>query len=139
MSRGADHCLLRTGTPGDRLVACYRGILPAISILGSPALNELVPIIHSELPGLAAACLRRERRDHTLQPTALVHEAYLRLVDQTQMQCENRAQLFAIAANLMHQILVDHARRHLAAKRGGEAADVAQQGALIKAPRSGDT
>jgi RNA polymerase sigma factor (TIGR02999 family) len=98
------------------------------------ALNELVPIIHGELRGLAAACLRQERRDHTLQPTALVHEAYLRLVDQTHVQCQNRAQFFAIAANLMRQILVDHARRHLAAKRGGgnkapieEAADVAQR------------
>src|SRR5260370_10487411 len=83
------------------------------------ALNELVPIIHGDLRALAAACLRRERRDHTLQQTALVHEAYLRLVDQTQVQCQNRAQFFAIAANLMRQILVDHARRHLAAKRGG--------------------
>jgi RNA polymerase sigma factor (TIGR02999 family) len=98
------------------------------------ALNELVPLIHRELRGLATACLRRERRDHTLQPTALVHEAYLRLVDQTQVQCQNRAQFFAIAANLMRQILVDHARHHLAAKRGGgnkasieEAAEVAQR------------
>lgn len=82
------------------------------------ALNELVPIIHGELRRLAAASLRRERRDHTLQPTALLHEAYLRLVDQTQVQCQNRAQFFAIAANLMRQILVDHARRHRAAKRG---------------------
>jgi RNA polymerase sigma factor (TIGR02999 family) len=98
------------------------------------ALNELVPIIHGELRRLAAACLRRERRDHTLQPTALVHESYLRLVDQTQVECRNRAQFFAIAANLMRQILVDHARHHRAAKRGGgnkvaleEAAGVAQQ------------
>jgi RNA polymerase sigma factor (TIGR02999 family) len=98
------------------------------------ALNELVPIIQSELRALAAACLRRERRDHTLQPTALVHEAYLRLVDQSQVQCQNRAQFFAIAANLIRQILVDHARHHRAAKRGGgnkvaidEAAGVAQR------------
>jgi RNA polymerase sigma factor (TIGR02999 family) len=84
------------------------------------ALNELVPIIHRELRGLATACLRRERGNHTLQPTALVQEAYLRLVDQTQVQCQNRAQFFGIAANLMRQILVDHARQHLAAKRGGE-------------------
>ena len=83
------------------------------------ALNELVPIVQKELRRLAAAYLRRERRDHTLQPTALVHEAYLRLVDQTQVQCRNRAQFFSIAANLMRQILVDHARQHLAAKRGG--------------------
>ena len=83
------------------------------------ALNELVPIVQKELRGLAAAYLRRERRGHTLQPTALVHEAYLRLVDQTKVQCRNRAHFFAIAANLMRQILVDYARQHFAAKRGG--------------------
>src|SRR5437588_3882725 len=99
------------------------------------ALNELVPFIYSELRGLAAAYLRHERRDHTLQPTALVHQAYLSLVDQTHVQCHNRAQFFAIAANLMRHILVDHVRRHRAAKRGGgnkvgleEAAGVVQQG-----------
>ena len=83
------------------------------------ALNELVPIIHDELRALAAAFLRRERPGHTLQPTALVHEAYLRLVDQSNVECRNRTQFFGIAANLMRQILVDHARRRLAAKRGG--------------------
>ena len=83
------------------------------------ALNELVPIIHDELRALAAAFLRRERPGHTLQPTALVHEAYLRLVDQSNVECRNRTQFFGIAANLMRQILVDHARRRLAVKRGG--------------------
>jgi len=83
------------------------------------ALSELVPFVYRELRSLAAAYLRRERRDHTLQPTGLVHEAYLRLVDQTQVQSHNRAQFFAIAANLMRQILVNHARHHRAAKRGG--------------------
>src|SRR5260370_27168128 len=83
------------------------------------ALNLLMPLIHQELRRRAAACLRRERCDHTLQPTALVHEAYLRMVDQSKVQCHSRAQFFAIAANLMRQILVDHARNHRAAKRGG--------------------
>jgi RNA polymerase sigma factor (TIGR02999 family) len=83
------------------------------------ALNELVPLVYRELRRLAAAYLRRERRDHTLQPTALVHEAYLRLVDQARVDCHTRAQFFGIAANLMRQILVNHAKRHRAAKRGG--------------------
>jgi RNA polymerase sigma factor (TIGR02999 family) len=83
------------------------------------ALGELVPFVYRELRGLAAAYIRRERRGYTLQPTALVHEAYLRLVDQTQVQSPNRAQFFAIAANLMRQILVNHAKHHRAAKRGG--------------------
>ena len=83
------------------------------------ALGELVPFVYRELRGLAAAYIRRERPDHTLQPTALVHEAYLRMVDQTQVQSDSRAQFFAIAANLMRQILVNHAKHHRAAKRGG--------------------
>ena len=98
------------------------------------ALGKLVPFVYRELRGLAAAYIRRERRDHTLQPTALVHEAYLRLVDQTHVENPSRAQFFAIAANLMRQILIHHAKRHRAAKRGGgnkvaldEAAGVIQQ------------
>jgi RNA polymerase sigma factor (TIGR02999 family) len=83
------------------------------------ALNEIVPLVYRELRRLAAAYLRRERHDHTLQPTALVHEAYLRLVDQDRVDCHTRAQFFGIAANLMRQILVNHAKRRQAAKRGG--------------------
>ena len=83
------------------------------------ALSALVPFVYRELRGLAAADHRRERRDHTLQATGLVHEAYLRLVDQTQVESRNRAPFFAIAANLMRQILVNHAKHHRAAKRGG--------------------
>jgi RNA polymerase sigma factor (TIGR02999 family) len=83
------------------------------------ALNQLVPLVYRELRRLAAAYLRRERREHTLQPTALVHEAYLRLADQTRVDCRSRAQFFGIAANLMRQILVNHARRHQATKRSG--------------------
>jgi RNA polymerase sigma factor (TIGR02999 family) len=82
------------------------------------ALGELLPFVYRELHGLAAVYIRRERPDHTLQPTALIHEAYLRMVDQTHVRSETRAQFFAIAANLMRQILVNHAERHRAAKRG---------------------
>src|SRR5437764_14027856 len=73
-------------------------------------LDELLSLIYRELRGLAANYLRRERPDHTLQPTALVHEAYLRLVDQTQVNWQNRAHFFGVAAQMMRRILVDHAR-----------------------------
>jgi len=84
-------------------------------------LEELMPLVYDELRRLAAHYLRHERPDHTLQPTALVHEAYLRLVDQTQVRWQNRAHFFGIAANLMRQILVNHALSHRASKRGGTA------------------
>jgi len=97
------------------------------------ALEQLLPAIHEELRRLARRALGRERADHTLQPTALVNELYLRLVDQRRASWQNRAQFFAISAQLMRRVLVDHARAHLASKRGGtscarvslsEAADV---------------
>lgn len=81
------------------------------------SLDQLMPLVYAELRSIADSYLRRERSDHTLQPTSLVHEAYLRLVDQTNTNWENRAHFFGIAANLMRQILVDHARKHRAAKR----------------------
>jgi RNA polymerase sigma-70 factor (ECF subfamily) len=83
------------------------------------ALDRLLPVVFDELRRLAHSYLRRERADHTLQPTALVNEAYLRLVDQRGFTWQNRAQFFGIAANLMRQILVDHARKRAAEKRGG--------------------
>jgi len=83
------------------------------------ALDQLTPLVYNELRKLAAAYLRRERLDHTLQPTALVHEAWIRLAGQNRTEIENRAHFFAIAANLMRQILVNHARRRDAVKRGG--------------------
>jgi len=82
------------------------------------ALEELMPLVYDELHRLARSYLRRERRDHTLQPTALVHEAYLRLVDQRGAAWNSRSQFFGIAARMMRRILVDHARLHAAAKRG---------------------
>ena len=74
----------------------------------------------AELRKLAASYLRRERRDHTLQPTALVNEAFLKLVDQRAVRWQNRAHFFGIAAQAMRRILVDHARAHASSKRGGE-------------------
>lgn len=76
------------------------------------ALDELMPLVYGELRRLASRYLRRERLDHTLQPTALVNEAYLRLVDQRHARWQNQAQFFGIAAQLMRRILVDHARAH---------------------------
>lgn len=83
------------------------------------AREKLMPLVYNELRQLARKYLRRERANHTLQPTALVNEAYLRLVDQQSVRWENRAQFFGLAAKLMRNILVDHARSHEAAKRGG--------------------
>lgn len=81
--------------------------------------EQLVPLIYDELRDLAARYLAGERPEHTFQPTALVHEAYLRLVKVRQIQWQNRAHFFAIAAKAMRRLLVDHARRHRTAKRGG--------------------
>jgi len=85
------------------------------------ALEALMPMVYGELHRLAKRYLRRERSDHTLQSTALVHEAYLRMVDQKGMQWQNRAHFFAVAAQMIRRILVDHARTHNAEKRGGGA------------------
>lgn len=82
------------------------------------ALDQLLPLVYAEMRRIAARQLRKERIDHTLQPTALVHEAYLRLVDQRQVDWRNRAHFFGAAALVMRRILVDHARRHAASKRG---------------------
>jgi RNA polymerase sigma factor (TIGR02999 family) len=85
---------------------------------GEPAARErLVEAVYGELRQVAQRYLRRERADHSLTPTALVHETYLRLIDQRRAQWQNRAQFFAIAARVMRRILVDHARARLAAKR----------------------
>jgi len=83
------------------------------------ALEDLTPIVYKELRLLAAGYLRKERQGHTLQPTALVNEAYLRLVGQNSLNWQNRSHFFGVAARLMRQILVDHARRKSAAKRAG--------------------
>jgi RNA polymerase sigma factor (TIGR02999 family) len=97
------------------------------------ARDMLIPLVYDELRRVAGRCLAGQRHDLTLQPTALVHEAYLRLTKQDQVSWQNRMHFFAVAARMMRQILVDHARRQAAAKRGGNAltielTDVAEAG-----------
>lgn len=89
------------------------------------AYEALIPLVYGELHRVAERYLRRERQGHTLQPTALVHEAYLRLVDQTSARWQNRAQFVAVAAQAMRRILVDHARASQAQKRGGDVVRIA--------------
>jgi RNA polymerase sigma-70 factor, ECF subfamily len=83
------------------------------------ALDDLTPLVYRELRRLAASSLRKEHQGHTLQPTALVHEVYLRLVDQKNPNWQSRSHFFGVAARLMRQILVDHARKRHAGKRAG--------------------
>ena len=84
------------------------------------ARDELMPLVYNELHQLAVTYLRRERREHTLQPTALVNELFLKFSEQHRMSWQNRAQFFGVAAQLMRRILVDYARAHYATKRGGD-------------------
>lgn len=95
------------------------------------ALDRLIPLVHDELRRIAQNRLRGERPNHTLQPTALVNEAYLRLVDLTRVRWQNRAQFFAVAARLMRRVLVDAAREKHAGKRGGGALRVTFDEALV--------
>ena len=95
------------------------------------ARDALVPLVYDELRKLAASYLRRERTDHTLQPTALVHEAYLRLADQKQVRWQDRQHFFGVVAQLMRRILVDSARSRLGAKRGSGAPKVPLTEALV--------
>jgi RNA polymerase sigma factor (TIGR02999 family) len=95
------------------------------------ALDRLLPVVHAELHRIAAGYMRRERADHTLQPTALVNEAYLRLVDQRDVEWRDRAHFLGVAAQLMRLILVDHARARRAAKRAGGAERVALDDAVV--------
>jgi RNA polymerase sigma factor (TIGR02999 family) len=88
------------------------------------ALDKLMPVVYGELRRLARGYLQNERRDHSLQATALVNEAYLRLIGNRQMNWQSRAHFFGVAAQQMRRILVDHARTHKAAKRGGSACKV---------------
>jgi|SRR6187455_2734587 len=94
------------------------GLLVAWSTGDEGARSRLIDAVYAELRRLARGYLQRERPDHSLPPTALVHEAYVKLVDQRQVRWQNRTQFFAIAAHLMRRILVDHARSHNALKRG---------------------
>jgi RNA polymerase sigma factor (TIGR02999 family) len=95
------------------------------------ALDRLLPIVYTQLKALASNQLRNERPGHTLQPTALIHEAYVRLVRQDLPEWKNRAHFFSVSARLMRQILVDHARKHRAAKRGGDHRKVSLEDAVL--------
>jgi RNA polymerase sigma-70 factor (ECF subfamily) len=107
-----------TAQPGDRGMSELSVLLRAWSEGDQSALDRLTPIVYDELHRLASGYMRREREGHSLQTTALVNEAYMRLVDYKRMQWQNRAHFFAISAQLMRRILVEHARRHNV-KRGG--------------------
>lgn len=110
---GAKRAVRGASNPVTELLVRWRGGDKA-------ALDALMPLVYSELRRIANRYLQAERSDHTLQSTALVHEAYVRLTNQQLPQWQNRAHFFAVAAQLMRQILVDHARSHRASKRGGE-------------------
>jgi RNA polymerase sigma factor (TIGR02999 family) len=108
-------------------------LLHAWSAGDAAARDQLVALVYPDLRRRAAAYLRRERRDHTLQPTALVHEAYLRLINQRRAVWQNRAQFFGVASEVMRRILVDHARRGRMAKRSGRWLQVALDDRLVGA------
>jgi RNA polymerase sigma factor (TIGR02999 family) len=103
------------------------------------ALDQLLPLVYGELRRLARRSLRHERPNHTLQTTALVHEAYLRLVDQKSANWRNQVQFFAVASQLMRRILVDYARNHDAARRGGGAAKLSlDESTVVSREKSAD-
>jgi RNA polymerase sigma factor (TIGR02999 family) len=103
------------------------------------ALNQLIPLVHDELHRIAARQMKNERRGHTLQTTALVNEAYEKLVEHTEMQWKDRAHFFAIAAQVMRRILIDHARKRLRAKRSGGRQKISlDEVALVSEPRAAE-
>lgn len=95
------------------------------------AAEQLMPLVYEELRRLARSYLRRERSDHTLQPTALVNEAYLKLIDQSRVSWQDRHHFYGIAAQMMRRVLVDHARAHAAEKRGGALGKVSLEDANV--------
>lgn len=118
--------------PGD-----VTRLLAAWSQGDGDALEALIPVVYGELRRIAARYFRHESPGHTLQPTGLVHEAYLKLVDQDHARWQNRAQFFGVAAQLMRRILVDHARTRVAAKRGGGLRPVTLVDAVDISPAGG--
>jgi RNA polymerase sigma factor (TIGR02999 family) len=117
-------------SPTDLLLAWEAG--------EASALERLTPLVHAELRRLAQGYLRRERPDHTLQPTALVNEAFVRLIQVKHVKWQNRAHFFALAARMMRRILVDFARAHANEKRGGGATKVTLDDAVFATPAAGD-
>jgi RNA polymerase sigma factor (TIGR02999 family) len=127
-----------------RVHACSWGTMFAASrcvldagTSSSSAWHDVTPLVYNELRRLANHYLKGERKDHTLQGTALVHEAYIRLMGQGDLEWQNRAHFFGVAARLMRQILVDHARKHRAAKRGSGERDLSlEEAAIFSAERA---
>lgn len=112
-------------------------LLAAWSDGNQSALDELYPLVYDELHRLARRYMSRERKGHTLQTTALINEAYVRLVDQRNVHWANRSHFFAISAQIMRRILIDHARRHAYAKRGGGVQQVSLEEAATITPQQG--
>lgn len=108
--------VLRSNRPGE-----VSRLLEAWGKGDVAARDRMLPLVYHELRRRAAAYLRRERQDHTHQPTALVHEAFIRLIGQDRVAWQNRGHFFGVAAEMMRRILVDHARNYLASKRPGAA------------------
>ena len=131
-------CLKDGGRKVTSTAPDVTSILKRLAGGSEDAAGELIPIVYGELRRLAVRHLRRERRDHTLQPTALVHEAYIKLVAQRDADWQNRNHFFAVASSLMRRILVDYARRHLRDKRGGGQEKVPLDDAVLVAPDRAD-
>jgi len=106
-------------------------MLKQLSAGNQEMLDRLFPVLYDELRRLAAYYLQRERHDHTLQATALVNEAYLRLVDQRQVEWKNRDHFFGVAAQVIRRILLDYARKHEAVKRGGSVTKISLDDAVV--------
>jgi RNA polymerase sigma factor (TIGR02999 family) len=121
----------RTGTITDRLLELRAG--------GDAARDELFALVYDQLRGIAHNALRAEHTDHTLGTTGLVHEAYLKLVDQTRAEWTDRKQFFAVASVAMRRILVDYARRHAAGKRGGNRRPVTLDEEIMSVDDRADT
>jgi RNA polymerase sigma-70 factor (ECF subfamily) len=114
------------------------GLLRAWSAGDDTALAELIPLVHAELRHVARRLMRGERDGHTLQTTALVNEAYVRLVDLTQVRWQDRAHFFAMSARLMRRILVDHARSRTYLKRGGRSHRISLDDDMLAVDRGAD-
>jgi len=124
----------RRGNQMDSAAENVTALLAELTRGNPEAADKLVPLVYDELKRLARGYMRHERPDHTLQTTALVHEAYLRLVRQRSMSWQGRAHFFGIAAQLMRRILIDHARGHLRARRGGAKEVLPLEEALVFSP-----
>jgi len=113
-------------------------LLSALTRGDDGAASKLIPVVYAELRRLAGSYMRRERSDHTLQATALVHEAYLKLVEQRAVNWQSRAHFFGVAAQLMRRILIDYARGHTRQKRGGEQHKVSLDEAFVFSDQRAD-